>query len=232
LSKLVLVTIHGINTLSQDYAEPLYANLKRAGEDFDTVTINWSDGILDAMRDQAPLFQKPQAGCSIIKRVLAPLIPILRRSLFWVRYYENFPRRQMIRERIRHAIDQARVAHPGHSVIFAFVAHSQGTVILLDTLVWMLDNGYIKNREIYVIVTMGGALGMSALASDLAVQINKVMPMAGWVNIYDPFDVIASPMAYIDARIDDRPINLLGLFTSHIRYWQSRKVAKIIAGVI
>lgn len=224
--KTAILSIHGINTVDADYGAKFWANLARLKVQADFRTVFWGSGMNDEIRRWAVLYREPKYHWwSLVGRLLAPVVVKLKTSLFWVRQLETMRHEIAISDTV---ISEIKAALEDGAERLIFVAHSLGSIVAVQAIKRAIAEDIVTEKHIFGIVTLGAALSQWREPRELQ-RILKDIPVDRWINIYDEFDFIAGPMAPIDARVDDRIARLRGWLSSHVRYWDSMFVARVIA---
>jgi hypothetical protein len=162
-----------------------------------------------------------------VGRILAPVVAKLKTSVFWTRLIETNRHAVPISNSI---IAEIRSGLNDGAERFVFIGHSLGSIVLIQAVQRALAENIITSEHVFGIVTLGAALSQWREPRELQL-ILKTIPVDRWINLYDEFDFIGGPMAPIDSRIEDKIVRLRGWFSSHIRYWDSMVVARIIAAL-
>lgn len=218
------IFVHGINTRGTRYADPLVARLGlRAGQVY---RISWGHALAPALDYWRDLYRaKAAPWWRPVRRYKQRVFDLAIESAMWVRAYEDDERRRRIDQSVIDAV--TGWAQPDDAVVF--VGHSLGSVILVSAIELMLDGGILAPERIRRIVVMGSPLHVWSTPRRMKARLVK-LPCERIVNIYDRDDLIARPLAPLDRRITDVEINTGGVFSSHVGYWGSDQVARIVAG--
>ena len=125
----------------------------------------------DALTGVLPLPQPIRTA--LLRQLLRRLIPDADAYLFT-------DRQEPIRERFRAALD----ATAGPVVV---VSHSLGTLVAYD----VLSEPRFAGRDVRALSTLGSPLGYTEIQDVVAAPPRVPSPVRRWINVADPFDVVA-----------------------------------------
>lgn len=148
----------------------------------------------------------------------------------------SLPRREILQSRLNRVIAEVLPADNAPLDTLIFVAHSQGTVVLLEHFksLSQLPSGPGPKPHI---VTLGSPIGQvyqkyAFEYAALADELRHVRPhVASWTNMYRVNDPIGGPIACTDAdfiRNIRKPVGEV----SHTDYWRDEDVCKVIIDLI
>ena len=152
----------------------------------------------------------------------------------------SLPRREMLQTRLDKVIAEILPTGTEPLDTLIFVAHSQGSVVLLEhlkTVGGLPDALQVGRVPKLHIVTLGSPIGPVYQAytyeySGLANEITRFRPLvASWTNMYRVHDPIGGPIACTDGTFI-RNVRTPAGPLSHTDYWRDADVCNVIIGLI
>jgi len=215
-----VITLHGINTFHQDYADSLTRSLWDI-PNIRTRSVYWGHHVkpyLDASRRR--FYGRPIPWWRPISRLRRSFINFAQQSMEYSLLYLEPDIQRKILDTIEYAIrEEVRAG----SDQFVFVAHSLGTMAIYDTLVRMQEADRLPWGETLDIITMGCPIAIFPHS-----DIRKVNFKNQWLNLLDVEDAIARPLSPLDLRVSDKIISTGGILSAHEGYWNSSTVHGIV----
>jgi hypothetical protein len=170
--------------------------------------------------------QRQEAAPSTVRSVGGTLVSLADTVNDVVQYFYNPSMRSAIQMRLRERLVEAAGAFD-HTLL---VSHSLGTVIAFDVL-----RQSASSFNIHTWFTTGSPLGRLAQLGQVRRELGQITgdSMSAWHNLFDPSDVVASPLSGCFAfPLKDLAVeNGAGILNAH-NYWSNGSVAGMVADAV